>query len=88
MNTTSNFAWIDLEMTGLNSDQDVILEIACVLTDSQLIVIKEGPSLVIHQPEEKLDQMNAWSQEQHLLSGLTQEVQRSTISVKSYQFTE
>ncbi len=82
MNTTSNLAWIDLEMTGLNVDQDVILEIACILTDSQLTIIKEGPSLVIHQPEATLKQMNTWSQEQHALSGLTQEVQRSTISVK------
>jgi len=81
MNFASNFVWIDLEMTGLNPDHDVILEIACVITDSQLAVIKEGPSLVIHQPEKKLNQMNTWSQEQHTLSGLVQKVQRSTISI-------
>lgn len=82
MKTANNLAWIDLEMTGLNPDQDVILEIACVMTDSQLKIIKEGPSLVIHQSEEKLKQMGPWSQEQHALSQLTQEVRNSTISVK------
>jgi len=81
MNFVSNFVWIDLEMTGLNPDHDVILEIACVITDSQLAVIKEGPLFVIYQPDEKLNQMNTWSQEQHTLSGLVQEVQRSTISI-------
>ncbi len=85
MNTRSNFAWIDLEMTGLNPNQDVILEIACVLTDSQLTLIKEGPSFVIHQSEATLKKMNAWSQEQHALSGLTQEVQRSAMSVNQAQ---
>jgi len=82
MNSTNNFAWIDLEMTGLNPDHDVILEVACVVTDSQLNIIKEGPSLVIHQPKEILQQMNPWSQEHHALSGLTREVEQSTISVK------
>lgn len=81
MNLVSNLVWIDLEMTGLDPNRDVILEIACLITDSQLTLIKEGPSLVIYQPKEILDQMNAWSQEQHTLSGLTQAVQRSTISV-------
>ncbi|MGB8366943.1 MAG: oligoribonuclease [Candidatus Babeliales bacterium] len=81
MNITNNLVWIDLEMTGLNPDQDVILEIACIVTDGQLAIIKEGPSLIIHQPEEKLKQMNTWSQEQHALSQLTQEVRNSTISV-------
>jgi len=81
MSFETNFVWIDLEMTGLNPDHDVILEIACIITDGQLTVVKEGPLLVIHQSEEKLNQMNAWSQEQHTLSGLIQEVRHSTISI-------
>jgi len=81
MNFVSNFVWIDLEMTGLNPDHDVILEIACIITDDRLTVIKESPLFVIYQPEEKLDQMNEWSQKQHTLSGLVQEVRNSTISI-------
>jgi len=82
MNPVNNLVWIDLEMTGLNPDHDVILEIACIVTNSQLTVIKEGPSLIINQPKKKLDQMNTWSQKQHTLSGLVQKVEHSTISVK------
>ncbi|KAL8531358.1 hypothetical protein ACS0TY_008105 [Phlomoides rotata] len=72
--------WIDLEMTGLNIEVDRILEIACVITDGNLINSIEGPDLVIHQPKECLDKMGEWCQEHHAESGLTEKVLQSTIS--------
>jgi len=57
-------------MTGLNIATDVILEIACVITDGNLTVIAEGPSFVIHQSEEKLAAMGKWCQDQHGKTGL------------------
>ena len=77
-----NMLWLDLEMTGLNSDTDVILEIASIITDDQLEVIAEGPDLIIHQSQELLDGMDEWCTTQHAKSGLTQLVQASTITVQ------
>jgi oligoribonuclease len=76
----NNLIWIDLEMTGLVVSQDVILEIAVVVTDKDLAVIAEGPSIVIHHSQAVLDSMNDWCKKQHALSGLTQAVIESTIS--------
>lgn len=73
--------WIDLEMTGLEPETCHILEIASVVTDSQLNVLAEGPDLVVHQPEEVLTGMNAWCQEQHGASGLVAQVRASEISL-------
>jgi len=78
----NNLIWIDLEMTGLNPDTDVILEIATVVTDSDLNVIAEGPVLAIHQPDEILNQMDEWNTTHHGQSGLTQRVKESTISTQ------
>ncbi|CAL0307491.1 unnamed protein product [Lupinus luteus] len=74
--------WIDLEMTGLNTEVDRILEIACIITDGNLTKVVEGPDLVIHQTEECLDKMGEWCQSHHEASGLTKKVLESTISEK------
>jgi len=78
----NNLIWIDLEMTGLNPDTDVILEIATVVTDSDLNVIAEGPVLAIFQPDEMLNQMDEWNTTHHGQSGLIQRVKESTISTQ------
>ncbi|XP_058098180.1 oligoribonuclease [Magnolia sinica] len=72
--------WIDLEMTGLDVDEDRILEIACIITDGNLTKLVEGPDLVIHQTEECLDKMGEWCRNHHGASGLTKRVLQSTIS--------
>jgi len=69
--------WLDLEMTGLNPASDVILEIACIITDEELNILEQGPSFVIHQPEDVLSRMNEWCVKQHGISGLTQKVRES-----------
>ncbi|RDZ28487.1 oligoribonuclease [Lysobacter silvisoli] len=66
--------WIDLEMTGLDTDNDAILEIATVVTDAQLQVLAEGPELAIAQPLERLQAMDEWNRNQHGKSGLWQRV--------------
>ena len=80
MQNPQNLIWIDLEMTGLDPDTDVIIEMATIVTDSQLNVLAEGPTLVIHQSDEVLANMNPWCIEQHGKSGLTQRVRDSRLS--------
>ncbi|EOA27844.1 hypothetical protein CARUB_v10024000mg [Capsella rubella] len=72
--------WIDLEMTGLNVEEDRILEIACIVTDGNLTKSVEGPDLVVHQTKECMDKMGDWCQTHHGASGLTKKVLSSTIS--------
>ena len=74
--------WIDLEMTGLNPQSDVILEIAAVITDDDLNLIGAGVSLVIHQPEEALAAMDDWNVKHHTDSGLVEKVRESQISIE------
>ena len=81
MNKQTNLIWIDLEMTGLIPDTDVIIEIATVVTDANLNIIDEGPSLAISQNSELLDGMDEWNTNQHKRSGLVKRVKESTISV-------
>ena len=81
MNTKTNLIWIDLEMTGLIPEHDVIIEIATVVTDAQLNVVDEGPSIAIHQSSELLDGMDDWNTNQHNHSGLVKRVQESKISI-------
>jgi oligoribonuclease len=75
-----NLIWIDLEMTGLDPNSDVIIEIATIVTDKNLNIVDEGPSIVIHQPDEILDNMDEWCTNQHGKSGLTERVRNSHIS--------
>lgn len=76
----SNLVWIDLEMTGLDPDNDYIIEIATIVTDADLNIIAEGPTMAIHQPDSVLDGMDEWCTNQHGKSGLTQRVKDSTIN--------
>jgi len=78
----TNLIWIDLEMTGLDTLQDEIIEIATVVTDSQLNPLAEGPVLAIHQPDAVLDGMDEWNTRQHAQSGLTQRVRDSRLTVR------
>ncbi|MEE8055812.1 MAG: oligoribonuclease [Gammaproteobacteria bacterium] len=75
-----NLIWIDLEMTGLDTDKDYIIEIATVITGSQLNIVAEGPALAIHQDDTILQGMDEWNTHQHTKSGLVDRVRRSTLS--------
>ena len=81
MDKTKNLIWIDLEMTGLDPQKDVILEIATIITDSQLNVLEKGPVFVINQPEKKLAFMKDHVKKMHTDSGLLDAVRASDISV-------
>ena len=76
----NNLIWIDLEMTGLDPDKDVIIEIATIVTDADLNVVDEGPVLAVHQSDEVLDSMDEWCTRQHGQSGLTERVKNSAVS--------
>lgn len=73
--------WIDLEMTGLDTDNDAIIEIATVVTDAQLNVLAEGPEFAISQPLARLEAMDEWNRNQHRRSGLWQRVVDSTLTL-------
>jgi len=81
MQELNRLIWIDLEMTGLSPEQDVIIEIATIVTDADLRTIAEGPMLAIHQSDERLAAMDEWNTRQHGGSGLTQRVRESQISM-------
>ncbi len=76
----SNLIWIDLEMTGLDTTSDYIIEVATIVTDSQLNVLDEGPVFAIHQNEEVLAGMDEWNTRQHGQSGLTKRVRESIVT--------
>lgn len=78
---TGNLIWIDLEMTGLDTGSDTIIEIATVVTDSALNIVAEGPSMAISRPKELLDGMDEWNQRQHGRSGLVERVLSSEVTV-------
>jgi len=75
----NNLIWLDLEMTGLNPDTDHIIELAIVITDSNLETVAEAPVLVVHQPGSLLDNMDAWNKSTHGKSGLIEKVKASTL---------
>ncbi len=82
MKKDKNLFWIDLEMTGLDPKKDVILEIASIVTDSDLNIIARGPELVIHQDEKHLKVMNELVTRMHTVSGLVQRVKESTVTLE------
>ena len=75
----NNLIWVDMEMSGLNPDCDRILEVAVVVTDSQLEVLGEGPVIAVYQSERVLAGMDAWNTSTHGRSGLTERVRQSKI---------
>lgn len=77
-----NLIWIDLEMTGLDTLGDHIIEIATIVTDQHLNEIAAGPVLTIHQPQSVMDRMDEWNRRQHGESGLTQRVVESGLSLQ------
>jgi oligoribonuclease len=79
----NNLIWIDLEMTGLSPERDVIIEIATIVTDAELNLLAEGPVFAIHQHEEVLAGMDEWNSRQHGGSGLTQRVRESPITTRT-----
>jgi len=77
---SKHLIWIDLEMTGLDTNNDLIIEIATVVTDSDLNILAEGPVMAIHQSEAAMNAMDEWCTKQHGRSGLTERVAQSTTS--------
>ena len=73
----NNLIWIDLEMTGLDTQNDLIIEIATIVTDAELNVIAEGPMIAIHQADSIMAGMDEWNTKQHGQSGLTERVKQS-----------
>ena len=73
-----NLIWVDLEMTGLDPVGDVIIEIASIVTDSELNVLAEGPVMALHQSEQRLAAMDEWNTSHHTASGLVERVRQST----------
>ncbi|WP_417661745.1 oligoribonuclease [Pseudomonas sp.] len=80
MQSANNLIWIDLEMTGLDPERDVIIEMATIVTDSDLKVLAEGPVIAVHQSDEALAGMDEWNTRTHGESGLTKRVRESKIS--------
>ncbi|HET8942404.1 MAG TPA: oligoribonuclease [Rudaea sp.] len=80
-----NLIWIDLEMTGLDTDQDSILEIATIVTDKYLNIIAEGPEIAIKHDVERLQAMDNWNRNQHTKSGLWQRVVESSVDMATAQ---
>ncbi len=79
-NPADNLIWIDLEMTGLQPGSDRIIEMALLVTNSQLELIAEGPVLALHQPDEVLNAMDSWNKGTHAKSGLIERVRASTLT--------
>lgn len=78
MSTNKYLVWMDLEMTGLEPERDVIIEIATIITDDHLNVIAEGPVVAVHQPDLLLEAMDEWNTRTHGESGLVERVRNSS----------
>jgi oligoribonuclease len=74
----ANLIWIDMEMSGLDPDQDKVLEVAIVVTNANLEVVAEAPVLVVHQPDSVLSAMDSWNTSTHARTGLTERVRAAT----------
>ena len=83
--TDDPLVWIDLEMTGLEVERDVIVEIACIVTDAELTALDDGIQLVVHAGPEALAKMGDYVREMHTKSGLLPEIERSDIDVPAAQ---
>jgi oligoribonuclease len=81
MSRTDTLVWMDLEMTGLDPVENVIIEIATIITDDELNIIAEGPVIAVHQPDFELAKMDAWNIKTHGNSGLIERVKTSTVSM-------
>jgi oligoribonuclease len=77
MQNASNFIWVDMEMTGLIPDQDVVIEIATIVTDTELNTLAEGPVIAVHQSDARLAGMDEWNTTHHTRSGLVDRVKAS-----------
>ncbi len=93
MQNANNLIWIDLEMTGLSPEHDVIIEIATIVTDSDLNTLAEGPVMAIHQSDQRLAGMDEWNTSHHTSSGLVDRVRASketeaSASAKTIAFLE
>ena len=75
----NNLIWVDMEMSGLDPEIERVLEVAVVVTDTNLNTIAEGPVVVLHQPDALLDAMDSWNKSTHAKSGLIERVKASTI---------
>lgn len=76
----THLVWVDMEMSGLDPDKDVVLEVALVVTDKDLNLVEEGPVLVVHQSDAVLDGMDSWNKGTHGKSGLIDKVKSSPLS--------
>ena len=86
-NKSKRLIWIDLEMTGLDTDEDTILEIATIVTNSEMEVLAEGPVCAIHQDENILKAMDDWNRSHHTDSGLWQRIVNSQYSMRDAELT-
>ena len=80
MTADDYLVWIDLEMTGLDTANDHIIEIATIVTDAELKILAEGPVIAVHQPDAVLDRMDEWNRRTHGESGLVDRVRASRFS--------
>ena len=78
--SSSNLVWMDLEMSGLDPEKDVILEVATIVTDAELNILAEGPVIAIHQGENVFESMDEWNTTHHTASGLVDRCRRSRYS--------
>jgi oligoribonuclease len=77
MQNASNLVWVDMEMTGLDPDGDVVIEIATIVTDTDLNTLAEGPVIAVHQSDDRLAGMDEWNTTHHTRSGLVDRVKAS-----------
>lgn len=81
----NNLVWLDMEMTGLNPDTDRIIEVAIVVTDSQLNAVAVAPVLVVHQPDAVLEAMDDWNRSTHARTGLIDKVKASRLTAEEVE---